>query len=142
MPLGLILLAGLGYLIYSESSKLTDNISFEPAGFKLKSETLFLKIINPTDTSATVNNVTGSIFSGKVKIGTYQVSNRFTIPEFGSLVIPVKLNLDKVEVAFQVIDVLKARKVPAISITGSIGTSVGNIAFENTIVDKIDLKNA
>lgn len=142
MPWGLILFAGVGYLIYSSASKLTDSISFEPAGFKLKSETLFLKIINPTDTQATVLNVAGTIFSGKVRIGSYQVSNRFTIPAFGSLVIPVKLNLDKIEVAFQLIDVLKAGKVPAISITGSIGTTVGNISFENTIVDKIDIKNA
>ncbi len=136
MPL--LLIAALGLLLYKSAMKLT-NISFAPVGFKLSSQILQLKITNPSDTTATVNSVSGSIYAGLIKIGTYSIPNKFTIPAFNSIVLDVKLNLDPVEVINQVVTVIQNKKTPQISISGSIGTSLGSINFNNTIVQTLDI---
>ena len=138
MPL--IALAFLGYLLYSSATKLSDAISFEPVGFKLSQQILQLKIINPTDTSATVQGVSGYINANRIRIGSYQVADRFIVPAFGSVIINVRLNLDKMEVFSQITSLLTTKKVPEISVTGSISTSVGSIDFENQLVKTMDLK--
>ena len=141
MPL--LLLAALGFILYKSASELTDKLSFEPTGFNLSQQILSLKIKNPTETSATIRNVYGSIYANKIRIGSYTVGKPFIIPAFSSAIIDIKIDLDKIEVFNQIVSVLQSGQTPAISISGNIGTSLGKIAFENSIVEKTNLlKNA
>lgn len=141
MPI--ILLAALAFILYRSATDLAEKLTFEPAGFNLQKGILSLRIKNPTETSATVQNVSGSIYANQIRIGSYQVSQSFVIPAFKAAVIDVKIDLDKIEVFNQVVQLLSNGQIPKISITGSIGTSVGRIAFENVLVEKNNiLKNA
>jgi len=138
-----LLVAALAFIIYKSATDLTDKISFEPTGFNLSRSILSLKIKNPTETSATVQNVSGSIYSNNIRVGNFLVSSAFTIPAFSSAVIDIKIDLDKIEVFNQIISVISSGQTPKISITGYIGTSLGRVAFENTFIEKTNfLKNA
>ena len=123
----LVAIAGVLYLLYKSGSDLSDKITFEPAGLDLKKGILSLRLKNPTENSATVKNVQGSIYSNKIKVGSYFISKAFTIPSFSAIVIDVKIDLDKVEVFNQITQTLKTGASPKITITGIIGTSFGNI---------------
>lgn len=135
-------IAGVLYLLYKSGSDLSDKLTFEPAGLDLKKGILSLRLKNPTENSATVKNVQGSIYSNKIKVGSYFIKQAFTIPSFSAIVIDVKIDLDKVEVFNQITQTLKTGASPKITITGIIGTSFGNIPFDNTIIESTKLINA
>jgi LEA14-like dessication related protein len=139
MFLPLVLLGGFAYLVYQSANELTEKISFSPVGVSLKESTLKLKIDNPTNTTATIQRVSGSILANGVKIGTYSINDPFKIPANNSIVILVKIKLDALSVLNQVSSLLQIGKTPKISVSGKIKTSLASVDFENDLVDSKSL---
>lgn len=135
-----ILLGGLAYYLYKQSLRLADSLLFEPTGADLMKQTLDLRISNPTDTEAKILSVDGKVFAGQSVIGTYNTTEPFTIEPKKGAQIKIKFNLDKPEILYSLIEILKTGKTPAIGITGKVGTSIASFDFDKNILPVKSLK--
>lgn len=147
-----ILLYALGgYMLYKQvagSSKLADSLTYEVAAVRLNTSgiTAFsapiivdLVINNPTNETATVQGIQGTVNDKATIIGSYSYAQPFTIPANKAVKLALNCRIENWSVLSTIINIVKSKQVPGLIIKGGINTSFGTISFDYPINDKINL---
>lgn len=113
LPVSLLLIAAwIGSKI-----KLAKNIDFKIQdvqfipSFPTSKISLVIRLINPTNGTTTITNLTGDLLSNGVKLGYVNLLNNYTIPKNGFVDVDVDVVVSNFTTLNTIINVIKTKKI-------------------------------
>lgn len=141
MPVVLLLLTGvLAYSFINQGKAAVSFWQFEPKRLVKFNPSIFsstvdftFKIVNSTNSSATITGIDGVLLAGGAQFGTFLINKPFTIPSGGEVEVAARVSLNNLTTLKQLVNIALKGSTPEIIFKGGISTQLlGRIPFEYT----------
>ena len=103
-------------------------------GFNIPEIFAQFSIVNPTNTTLTVDSIAGDIFVNKKLFTSFQNLNKVTIPANAEIIYPIKLQIQTLSAVLSIISLIKNKEKLNVYFDGTVNSSGFVIPIKDTIV--------